>query len=337
MNQTNAKTGRTIGILLSVAVSLAILIYLFSKLNWAEVWVQLKKVNPWSPLFLIATCLPMMWVRAMRWRLILPDGMKLSVPRLMDATIIGFFSSFVLPLRAGEIIRPWVLSRWQPVTFSSALASIMIERLADSVCLLGFLMLCLTQLTEVPPIILAGAQALGMLTVVLIGIIVASYLAPGRMESIFHWFSNHILGRISVPFAERINRMIAEYFTGLRVITSMWQLTKVLLWTLFMWSFVVLWYQALLWAFGEFPSLWVGMMINVMIALAVAAPSAPGFIGTFQAGCILALSTVYGYSKEFAMAYSVVGHLLQMIFNVAAGLIVLHLRGLTFRQLRNND
>jgi glycosyltransferase 2 family protein len=337
MKQSGTKKGHVIGIAASVAVSLGIIIYLFAQIDWHEVWAQLKKIHPWSPPLLMMLFLPILWMRAMRWRLILPNGKALSIPRLVDATVIGFFASFVLPLRAGEIIRPWVLSRWQPVHFSSALASIMIERLADSVCLLGLMLLCLSKLEEVPPLVLAGAQALGLLTVILIAIVAASYAWPGRMESIFHWFSDRIIGRITRGTAERINRMITDFFRGLRVITSFWQLGTVMVWSLAMWLLVALWYQSLMWAFGEFPSLWVGMMLNVMIALAVAAPSAPGFIGTFQIGCIIALSTVYGYSREFAVAFSVVGHILQMVFNVTAGLIVLHRRGLTFRQLRNKD
>jgi len=337
MNQTGAKKGQTIGIMVSVAISLGILIYLFAQLDWNEVWVHLKKIHPWSPPLLMILFFPILWMRAMRWRLILPNPETLSIPRLVDATVIGFFASFVLPLRAGEIIRPYVLSRWQPVPFSSALASIMIERLADSVCLLSMMLLCLNQLAEVPPLVIAGAQALGLLTFILIAIVAASYAWPGRMESIFHWFSDRLLGRFSRGTAERINRMITEFFCGLRVISSFWQLVKVMLWSFAMWLLVAFWYQSLMWAFGEFPNLWVGMMLNVMIALAVAAPSAPGFIGTFQIGCIIALSTVYGYSREFAMAFSVVGHVMQMVFNVTAGLIVLHMRGLTFRQLRNKD
>jgi uncharacterized protein (TIRG00374 family) len=336
MNKVSSHRGKTIGLVISLAVSGAILSYLFAKLNWPEVWVQLRKVNLWYILLLLATFIPMIWMRAMRWRLILPNQDRLSVPRLMDATIIGFFSSFVLPLRAGEIIRPWILSRWQPVPFSAAFASIMIERLADSVCLLGLMLLCLTQLTTVPPIVLAGAKILGLLTFALISIVVASYLLPGKMEAIFHWFSDRSIGRFAPGASDKANRMISDYFGGLRVITSFWQLAKVMLWSVAMWLLVAGWYQILMWAFGEFPSFWVGMMLNVMIALAVAAPSAPGFLGTFQVGCILALSTIFGYSKEFAMAYSVIGHLLQMAFNVIAGLVVLHLRGLRFSQLRGD-
>ncbi|HMO52038.1 MAG TPA: lysylphosphatidylglycerol synthase transmembrane domain-containing protein [Kiritimatiellia bacterium] len=337
MSKTSSNAGRTAALVISVGISVGIVVYLFAKLDWAEVWTQVRRANPWMMAGLTLSFLVMIWMRAMRWRLLLPGREKLSIPRLMDATIVGFFASFVLPLRAGEIIRPWVASRWQPVTFSAALASIMIERLADSVILLTLLAVCLTQISEIPVVILAGAKALGLLCGVLILLVIASYALPGRMEKFFHFFSDRLVGRFAPHAAEKVNRMVNEYFAGLRVIGSAWQLLAVLGWSLGMWLVMAAWYHGLLWAFGESPTFWVAMVLNVTIAMAVAAPSAPGFVGTFQVGCILALSTVYGYSKEFAMAYSVVGHVLQMIFNVAAGLIVLHLRGLKFRQLRQLD
>lgn len=337
MSSPEKKTGQKIGLAVSLTISLAIVAYLFAKLDWGEVWIQLKKVNPIYPPLLLALFIPLIWMRAMRWRLLLPNSTALSVGRLFDATIIGFFASFVLPLRAGEIIRPWVLSRWQPVSFSASLASIMIERLADSVCLLTLMLVCLTQLNEVPVIILAGAKALGVLTLVLIAIVVLSYLLPGRVESVFHWFIGKIVGHFAPHMAERFNHMVTEYFAGLRVINSFWQLARVIVWSFAMWLFMAGWYQLLLMAFGIQSTFWIGMMLNVMIALAVAAPSAPGFIGVFQVGCILALSTVYGYSEEFAVAYSVVGHILQVVFNITAGIIVLHLRGLKLRQLRGES
>lgn len=335
---SKVNRGHQIGLAFSLAISLAIVVYLFAKIDWPEVWVQLQRVNIWLLLGLFIGFYPMIWLRALRWRLILPNREQLSIPRLMDATIIGYFASFVLPLRAGEIIRPWIVSRWQPVPFSSALASILIERLCDSVCLLSLMLICLTQLSEVPVIVLAGAKMLGLLTLALVVVVIASYLLPGKMERIFHWFSDRLIGRFAPHASEKVNGMITDYFAGLRVIASFWQLAQVLMWSMLTWLLMAAWYQGLMWAFGEYPSWWVGMMLNVMIALAVAAPSAPGFIGVFQVGCILALHTVYGaqygYSKEFAVAYSVIGHLLQMSFNVGGGLLVLHLRGLKFRQLR---
>ncbi len=319
---------------ISLAVSIGILVYLFAKLDWAEVGRQMNQVNLWYlPLLFIGFVL-MLVMRALRWRLLLPRGRQLAFRDLLDATIIGFFASTVLPLRAGEIIRPWILSRWQPVSFSASLASILIERLCDATCLLGLMMLCLNQMEEVPALVLMAGQALGFLTGVLIVIVILSYILPAHMERLFHGLCQRTVGLVAPRAADKANVMITEYFIGVRVIASAGQLLQVAGWSIAMWLLIAVWYQMLLWAFGMFPSFWVGMMLNVIISLAVAAPSAPGFVGTFQAGCIIALSTIYGYSKEFAMAYSVIAHVLQMVLIVAAGLLVLNRRGLSIRQMR---
>jgi len=331
MSKPSSNGKHKIALFISLAISLGIIVYLFSKVEWHEVFAQIKNLNPWFIPVLPLAFLPMIWLR---WKLLLPNRDQLSVPRLMDATIIGFFASFVLPLRAGEIIRPWVVTRWQPVKFSTSIASIIIERLFDSICLLALMLTCLSQIPDVPPEIITGAYGLLSLTGILIGVVILSYLLPGKVEAVFHKLTNSIIGRFSEGAAVKINGMVVEYFAGLRIISTFRQLAMVLFLSFVMWLSVAAWYQGLLWAFGEFPSFWVGMVVNVGIALAIALPSAPGFIGVFQAGCIFPLSYVYGYSEEFAMAYSIIGHLMQMVFTITAGLIVLHLRGLRFNQLK---
>lgn len=336
MQNHSASTARhRIALFISMGVSLVIVIYLFAKLDWREVGLQMRQINLWYLPPLIAGFMLLMVMRAFRWKLLLPQPEKLSLARLFDATVIGFFASTVLPLRAGEIIRPWIVSRWLPVSFSAALASILIERLADAVCLLTLLILCLAQVGEVPVMVLAGAKALAILCAILMVIVFLSYLFPARMESWFHRLCSRFAGRFSPGFATRLNGMISEYFIGIRVIASWWHLVRVVLWTFAMWTLVGFWYQLMLWAFGLYPSLWTGIMLNVVISLVIAAPSAPGFVGTFQLGCIIALSSIFGYPKEFAMAYSVIAHVLQTSLVVIAGFYVLHARGMTLRQIRH--
>lgn len=334
MSPRPSTRGHQFAIIASIAFSVAIVIYLFAKLDWADVWIQMRLVNLWYSIPLTLGFLALLIMRSFRWRLLLPNRQALSLSRIFDATVIGFFASTVLPLRAGEIIRPWVLSRWQPVSFSASLASILIERLCDAVCLLTLMALCLTRVAEIPPVVLAGIKALGLLSGVLITIVLLSYLLPAKMERMFHQFTNRTAGRLAPSLALKINGMISEYFIGVRVISSWWQLAQVVLWSFGIWLLIGGWFQMMLWAFGEQPSWWVGLTLNIVISLAVAAPSAPGFVGTFQIGCLIGLSTMYGYTREFAIAYSVVAHLLQTVLMIAAGLIVLHLRGLKFRHLR---
>jgi uncharacterized protein (TIRG00374 family) len=322
-------------LILSTAISLLIVVFLFAKMNWAEVWKQLQLINPWYLIPLSAGFFLLFVFRAARWRLLLPRGESLSYGRIFDATIIGFFASTVLPLRAGEVIRPWALSRLQPVSFSASLASILIERLADSICLLGLLLICLTKMSNIPPFVMTGLKVIGLLCGAILFVVILSYLLPEKMERLFHRICDRTLGRISPRASRTLNVMISEYFIGVRVISSWWSLVQVILWTLAIWLTMGAWFQVMLWAFGEFPSWWVGLILNVIISLAVAAPSAPGFVGTFQLGCIVALANMHGYSKEFAMAYSVIAHVLQIVLMVIAGLVVLHLRGLSFSQIRN--
>jgi hypothetical protein len=70
-----------------------------------------------------------------------------------------------------------------------------------------------------------------------------------------------------------------------------------------------------------------------MIAFAVAAPSAPGFIGTFQAGCLIALTSVFGMTKSFAIAYSIFAHVLQAAFIIILGFLFMGQRGFGLKEL----
>ncbi|MGA1531403.1 MAG: lysylphosphatidylglycerol synthase transmembrane domain-containing protein, partial [Kiritimatiellia bacterium] len=236
MNTSTSKpSSHRVAMVISLLVSLAIVVYLFAKLDWGEVWTQLQAVNPWFLAVLPLGFFVMFYLRALRWRLILPNREQLSMRALFDATILGFFASTVLPLRAGEIIRPWLLSRWQPVSFSASLASILIERLSDAVCMLGLLMLCLTQMNEVPQLVLVAANALGGLTGILIIVVLISYILPAKTERFFHTCCNLTLGRFSPAGSSKINEMITEYFIGVRVISTPGQLFMVMFYSLLMW------------------------------------------------------------------------------------------------------
>lgn len=322
------------GLALSLLVSLAIVAYLALQLQWGEFWSQLKRMHPGYLPPLILILLASMWIRAMRWRLLLPTERKLSVLKLTEATVVGFLASFVLPLRAGELVRPWALSRVQPVPFSTALASIVTERFFDALTLLSLLVACALHVPNIPGYVLAGARTVGLLVLVLLILLVVCYLRPALVSRLLRAFATRVFGRRAPRLAERVVVLGDEFVQGLRALSSPLQLAAVLGWSFALWLLVAGWYQLALWSFGERPSLWVGMTVNVMVALAVAAPSAPGFIGTFQAGCLLALSVIFAYSQEFAIAYSVITHVLQTALVLGAGFAVLQAWGLRLSSLR---
>ena len=54
----------------------------------------------------------------------------------------------------------------------------------------------------------------------------------------------------------------------------------------------------------EVPFLGGGVTVTAIVALAVAVPGAPGFVGQFEWGCKLALEGVYGISGASAVGFA---------------------------------
>ncbi len=321
------NNGRRIAVLFSGLLSLVILLVLGMRLDWSVLLSEFGRLH-WAflPLLVLIT-LGTFWVRALRWRHLLPDGSAVSRIRLFEATLVGFTATFILPLRVGEVVRPWGLSRWQPVRFSAGLASVVIERAFDALTLLVLLGLALAKLESVPPLVAAGAKVVAVLAVAILLVMIAAYLGASRMIRLGEWMILAILGKRCPKLARRLVAMVEDFLAGLRGISSLKDLMWSVFWSAVLWALLVLLYQVGLWSFGVEATSWVGVTVCVMIALAVAAPGAPGFVGTFQLGCVVALA-LFGYPEEFGVAYSIVLHALQAVTVVVCGFFILHRRGL---------
>jgi uncharacterized membrane protein YbhN (UPF0104 family) len=76
---------------------------------------------------------------ALRWSVLLRPVERVGFWRPVRATFIGLFANEVLPLRAGEVLRCYLLSTWTSLPLSVSLSSALIERIFDGI----WLTLCL--------------------------------------------------------------------------------------------------------------------------------------------------------------------------------------------------
>ncbi len=320
----------------SLAVSAVILVVLGWRIDWAVLLGELGRLH-WGylPLMVLLT-LAAFWVRALRWRHLLPDAEEVSRARLFEATLVGGAATFLLPLRVGEVLRPWVLSRWQPVRFSAGLASIVVERAFDALTLLALLGVTVARLESVPVIVSAGAKMVTALAVAVLVVMVTAYFGSAYLVRFGERIIMAVAGKRWPRLAERLVAMVEDFLKGLRGISSVRDLAWSVFWSLVLWSLVVALYQVGLASFGEPASFWVAATVCVMIALAVAAPGAPGFVGTFQLGCVIGLA-IFAYSEEFGVAFSIVMHAIQAATVVASGLTVLHRRGLSLAEISKRE
>ncbi len=67
----------------------------------------------------------------------------IPLPRLFPVVCIGYFGNNVYPLRAGEVIRSYILRQREGIPITSSLATVFIERIFDSLIMLLFIFLAL--------------------------------------------------------------------------------------------------------------------------------------------------------------------------------------------------
>jgi len=316
-------------------VSAALVGWLAYSIEWSVVWVALSKVR-YELLFPLTALIVLHFlVRALRWRFLLPAPSNRSdvrISKLFDGILVGAFATFVLPLRAGELVRPLMLSRQSSFSFGVSFASVVIERFFDLSMVLISFGLMLPHVPGMPGWVEQGAY---ILTTLAVGLLV--FLVLGSLTPI--WI-DRLIERCLSPLPQRVSAPLLRFVRGLldatKVLKEPRRLVGIVALTIMVWATNYLLFWGYLWLFDIPGSVSFVVAIGVIIALAVAAPSAPGFIGVYQTACVAAFA-LFGLPQEEAIAYSLVSHAHQYVIFVAYGLWVLLKYNISFRELRGTS
>ena len=254
------------------------------------------------------------WARAVRWRYLFPP--RSDPPGLVPATMIGYMANNVLPLRAGEFVRVYVVARrWRAAGagpggrghgFWTTLATLVVERMLDSL----FIVAMLAGLVLVIPVpaVLQWAAA-GLLTIDLLGIavLVGLAVAPGPCQRLIA----RLLGRWPALRA-RAHRVFDTFVHGLEGVRAWDHTLPILLWTGIVWVIPALSAWAMLHAMNFHLPWLAGVTVLVFVGLGVAIPSAPGYVGVFHAAAVLAVG-LFGVTQSAAVGYALVFHASQIV------------------------
>jgi uncharacterized protein (TIRG00374 family) len=319
---------RTVRIALSIALSAAFLAFAVRGVHWDEAAAALRRAQYLYtiPMFLITVWT--LYIRAQRWRLLLRPLGTPPMRTLVAATNIGFMANMVLPLRAGEVIRPVLLSRKEGEPLGGVLATIVLERIFDMFMVLLMFGISMATLS-VSATVRQWGYSMSGLAVAIAGVVV-----------LIRWqeaLALRVLEVVLRPLPRRIAEHADHFFRGfvraLEILDRPWTFLRLLAWSLYLWAVIAFTY---LWGFLAFdlsvPWVLGSIAVTSILAIAVSAPSAPGYIGVFQVGCTVGLG-LFGVSESDAFAYSIVLHLAQFAGTVAAGLYSLTREGMTFQQM----
>jgi uncharacterized protein (TIRG00374 family) len=132
-----------IGILLSL-----LLVYLSLRgIDFTAVAAGLSSLNTVYIYPTLALLVLMQVIRSIRWGLLLAPMEKIGQFNLFAVTSVGFLAIVSIPARLGELARPYLITKKSGVTMGSALGTVFIERVCDSLTVLG---VCLVSLILTP-------------------------------------------------------------------------------------------------------------------------------------------------------------------------------------------
>ncbi|HUF27767.1 MAG TPA: lysylphosphatidylglycerol synthase transmembrane domain-containing protein [Gemmatimonadaceae bacterium] len=276
-------------------------------------------------------------LRARRWRTILePVAAHLPFGMLWRATAIGMMINNVIPLRAGEVARAYALTRETPrVRFPASFASLAVDRVFDAVVLMLLMVAAIAapgfpanaEINGRPVSSWAVGFALAALAAVVILYLVVFF--PSLLLRIYDGLAR----RIAPRFAERGRVMLLSFADGLAVLRHPRLFASVFLWTLAHWMVNAFAFWVGFKAVGLDAPYSAALLLQGIIAIGVAAPSAPGFFGVFEWFAWVGLA-LYGVDKELAVTWAIGYHLASFIPITVLGAFYLSRVRFRLRDLR---
>jgi len=314
---------------LGLAVSLACLYFATRGSDWGEVRDTLLAAHSGWVLAAALAVAGALLARAWRWlRLLRPVSGAVRFGAALSATAIGSAATAVVPLRLGELVRPVLLARRAGIGVTPVLATVVIERLVD----LLFIVLCFLWLSFVYPLPAAVSAAARGLAVAGTAGLALLVLAQRHRATSERWLAAG-LARLPARLAAAARPLVAGVLDGCKALADLRTVAVVCALSALIWASAALVFLCALLALGVAAPLLPAALASVVIVAAfIFLPQAPGYVGTWQAGCVLALD-LFGVPQEQAVGYALLTWLLSMLVNVGAGGLFLARAGLTPRQV----
>jgi len=234
------------------------------------------------------------------WRVMLGRRHRVPVLRLYRYTLTAFASSLLVPARAGEALRVWLLRQRDgvPVTDSTGVA--LAEKLVDGMAMVISVTPTLFLIDGLPPWV---ERAIAFLVA---GAVVGAVVV--------------LLARRYVPPASLIGRLAA----GMTAFDSPRTFILALGACLGAWTSDFCCVLFVLVSVGIHVPPAVGLLILLGVNVAILIPATPGNLGSLEIGAAAALDLV-GVPREAAFAFAILYHAVQAIPLLLVGLADLRL------------
>ncbi|NLD98656.1 MAG: flippase-like domain-containing protein [Fibrobacter sp.] len=303
-------------------------IYFFIKQvnDLGKLWLELKATKIWI-VIAVALLSPLaVWLRAVRWNIILPQQPDAQRKGFFSLVMIGFMANNLLPARLGEALRAVLLWKRNRFTVAQSVGSLIVERFIDTVVFAFFFSI---------PVFMKSSLAslhfwaiLMSVVCVVVAVVMALYARfPEQIQKLIF----RMVGFLPQKFSISINKIVVELISNLNWLLSFKKAFAVVsLSFLIMVPYSMMFYLLGLKidAFGVLDS----MFGIAVAAIGTAIPLAPGYMGTMHATLMYGFSLL-GIAVEKAGALVLLYHSIGYVTVTVLGLICFFNTKMSFKDI----
>lgn len=322
VNENKLITPRSvINFILSVALAAVFIYIAFYNVDFSDVLFHVNQANIiWIFVFAFLVLFGHL-IRALRWKFILnsvkPD---VKLKNLFASLMVGYGVNSVTP-KLGELTRAVLIGKWEGLSRSSMLGTVILERIIDIISLafailIAVLISSINLYEQFPWLELALYISAAIIIVVLLLIYISVRYQEKFYNSIIRLFGK-FSGSLALTIAHIFN-MLTDGFNSLKGTRN--YLLTILSTVAIMVVYALTSYVGFLMLDIKDANYGMGWVIMSISAIGVVIPT-PGATGSYHTLAKSTLVLIYGFSEVIALAYAFLTHIISYLIAIIGALI----------------
>lgn len=256
--------------------------------------------------------------RIYRWQYLVTPLGETDRKKIFRICAVGFSAIVILPLRLGEMVRPYMLARESKyLTMSAALGTAVVERVIDGLLITGLLFLSIASYSGSQPTTFATTAGL-VAALIFVGASFVLLLGSTRHDLTVALLTATV-GRFSTKLNELIIGLVDSFLDGVRVLRKEHVLLRFLIVTFIYWGLNGIGIAVLARAFGIDLGLWQAYGVLAILVVGIMIPAGPGFFGNFQFFLGKGLLLFVAANQVTVLAFGLTLNVIQLILQIGFG------------------
>lgn len=311
-----------------VAASVVFIALFLRTLHLGELADAFREAEYWYLAPALLVLFTSIYVRCIRWSVLMRPVAPLSPSALLPYAIIGYMANNLLPARAGELVRAWVLGRREHVSRTAAIGTIAVERLFDG-CVLVLMLLISGAVVGFDD---SRLRVIAMASSVLFLVAFVVFYVITLSEARAHRFISFFLRWLPERLEHKAEDLADNIVVSVRSVHDPKTMGLVFLlsgaaWTIEAGSYAIVGLGFDLdVGFGEY------CLLLAASNLAIIIPTFLGGTGPFEWATRLVLESA-GVATAVASAYAIIAHALVIVPTTIIGLLIIWSYGIRFSRI----